>query len=85
MANPQAAPNSEPGGEVSRAGGFPPDEKGPGKLQIRFALINHSDADLGDISLLVNVRAPPRARSSDPPMFTFPATVQGVGPAMSRM
>ena len=78
-ANSQAAPNSNPVAKYLELAGFRLDEKGPGKLQIRFALINHSDADLGDITLQVNVRAT-TARPGEPPLFSFPATVQGVGP-----
>jgi hypothetical protein len=75
----QAAGNSNSVAKYLELAGFRLDEKGPGKLQIRFALINHSDADLGDIALQVNVRAI-TARSGEPPLFSFPATVQGVGP-----
>jgi hypothetical protein len=75
----QAAPNSNSMAKYLELAGFRLDEKGAGKLQIRFAMINHSDADLGDITLQVNVRTT-TAPSSDPPLFSFPATVQGVGP-----
>jgi hypothetical protein len=75
----QAAPNSSSVAKYLELAGFRLDEKGPGKLQIRFALINHSDADLGDITLQVNVRTI-TARAGEPPLFSFPATVQGVGP-----
>jgi hypothetical protein len=78
-ATSQAAPSSNPVAKYLELAGFRLDEKGPGKLQIRFALINHSDADLGDIALQVNVRAT-TARSGEPPLFSFPVTVQGVGP-----
>ncbi len=75
----KAAAGSNSVAKYLELAGFRLDEKGPGTLQIRFALINHSDADLGDITLQVNVRAT-TARSTDPPLFSFPATVQGVGP-----
>lgn len=75
----QAAANSTSIAKYVELAGFRLDEKGAGKLQIRFALVNHSDADLGDITLKVNVRAS-TAASADPPLFTFSAPVQGVGP-----
>jgi hypothetical protein len=78
-ASSQPASNANPIARYLELAGFRLDEKGPGKLQIRFALINHSDADLGDITLQVNVRAT-TARPGEPPLFSFPATVQGVGP-----
>jgi len=66
-------------GKYLELAGFRLDEKGPGKLQIRFAVINHSEADLGDVALQVNVRAT-TARPGEAPLFSFPATVPGVGP-----
>ena len=69
----QAASGSNAIAKYIELAGFRLDEKGPGKLQIRFALINHSDADLGDITLQVNVRTT-TARSGDGPLFSFPAT-----------
>jgi hypothetical protein len=75
----QADPNSSPVAKYLELAGFRLDEKGPGTLQIRFVVINHSDADLGDITLQVNVRAT-TARAGDPPLFSFKAPVQGVGP-----
>ena|SRR5581483_6251208 len=59
--------------------GFRLDEKGPGRLQIQFAIINHSDADIGDLGLQVNLRAK-TAKPGEPPLFTFPASVQDLGP-----
>ena len=75
----QPAPGSNSIAKYLELAGFRLDEKGAGKLQIRFALINHSDADLGDVVLQVTVHAT-TARSTDPPLFSFPATIQGVGP-----
>jgi len=90
-APPEARKQASPGGAVSQAtgsssiakyvelAGFRLDENGPGKLQIRFALINHSDADLGDVTLKVDVRAT-TSRPGEGPLFSFPATVQSIGP-----
>lgn len=54
-------------------------EKSPGKLDVSFVVINHSDADLGDLSLIVNVRTT-AAKPDDPPLLTFPAKVTSLGP-----
>ena len=70
--------DSNPIAKYLELAGFRLDEKAPGTVQIRFALINHSDADLGDVSLQVNLRAT-TASSTDPPLFTFPVTVKSVG------
>ena len=75
----QAAPNSTSLAKYLEIAGIRLDEKSAGNLLIRFAVINHSDADLGDITLKVNLRTS-TAASGDPPMFTFSAPVQGLGP-----
>ena len=54
-------------------------EKGPGKLQIQFAVVNHSEADLGDLVLDVNLRTI-NAKPDDPALCSFSAKVGAVGP-----
>lgn len=74
-----AAADQNPVAKYLELAGFRLDEKGPGNLQIQFAVINHSDADVGDLSLQVNLRAK-TAGPNDPPLFSFPASVQSLGP-----
>jgi|SRR5579884_2968628 len=76
---PPVAATQNPVARYLELAGFRLDEKGPGKLQIQFAVINHSDADIGDLGLQVNLRAK-SAKASDPPLFSFPATVPDLGP-----
>ena len=78
-AAPAAASSSNPVARYLELAGFRLDEKSAGKVQIRFAVINHSDADLGDVSLQVNLRAT-TARPTDPPLFSFPVAVKALGP-----
>ncbi len=59
--------------------GFRITERGPGKLAITFGVVNHSDADVGDLGLQVNIRTT-ASKPDDPPLFTFPAKVASVGP-----
>lgn len=59
--------------------GFRITEKSPGKLQVRFAVTNHSDADIGNIVMNVNLRAS-TAKPTDPPLASFNARVEGLGP-----
>ena len=59
--------------------GFRIDEKGPGKLEIRFAVVNHSEADLGNVSMTVNLRAT-TSKPNEPPLASFNARVDGLGP-----
>ncbi len=59
--------------------GFRITETAPGKLAITFGVVNHSDADAGDVGLQVNIRTT-ASKPDDPPLFSFPAKVSGLGP-----
>jgi hypothetical protein len=58
--------------------GFRINEKGPGNLQIRFGVANHSEADLGDLTLDVHLRTT-TAKPEDAPLCSFTAKVS-IGP-----
>lgn len=73
------AASSNPVAKYIEVTGFRINEKGPGKLQVRFAVINHSDADIGNIVMKVNLR-PTTAKPDDPPLASFDARVDGLGP-----
>ena len=75
----RVAPSSNPVAKYIEITGFRITEKGPGKLEVRFAVVNHSDADIGNIAMTVNLRAS-TAKPSDPPLATFNARVEGLGP-----
>lgn len=77
---PSTTASSNPVAKYIEVAGFRLNEKSAGTVEIRFAVINHSEADLGDIGLQVNVRAV-TARPGDPPLFSFPVAVQGLGPS----
>jgi hypothetical protein len=59
--------------------GFRIIEKTPGKLNVEFGVVNHSEADIGDVAMTVNLRAT-TAKPDDPPLFSFDAKVPGLGP-----
>jgi predicted component of type VI protein secretion system len=59
--------------------GFRINEKSPGKLQVQFGVVNHSEADIGDMKLEVHL-ATTAAKPGDPPLITFPVTVSSLGP-----
>jgi hypothetical protein len=59
--------------------GFRTREKGPGKIEITFGVVNHSEADLGDLSMTVDLRTI-ESKPADPPVFTFDAKVPSLGP-----
>lgn len=53
-------------------------EKSPGHLEVRFAVVNHSEADLGDVKMNVNLRTT-AANPGDPPLVSFEAKVPSLG------
>jgi len=71
--------SSNPVAKYIELTGFRIDEKGPGKLEIRFAVVNHSEADLGNVSMTVNLRAT-TSKPNEPPLASFNARVDGLGP-----
>ena len=59
--------------------GFRVSESGAGKLKIKFAAINHSAADMGE--LMVKVRLMTTAsKPGDPPVAEFEAKIPPLGP-----
>jgi hypothetical protein len=59
--------------------GFRVSERTPGKLQIQFGVVNHSDADLGDISLNISLRTT-SSKESEAPLVEFQTKVAALGP-----
>ncbi|MDQ6760857.1 MAG: hypothetical protein M3Z32_13475 [Acidobacteriota bacterium] len=72
-------PSKNPAARYVELVGFRVKEKGPGKLEIHFGVVNHSEADLGDLVLDVDLRTS-NAKPGDPPLCSFPAKVGSVGP-----
>jgi hypothetical protein len=63
--------------------GFRLSESGAGKMKVKFSAINHSDADLGDLTvkirLFTNVSKP-----GDEPITEFQAKVPSLGPEETK-
>jgi hypothetical protein len=59
--------------------GFRVNEESPGRLEIQFGAVNHSEADVGELKLLVNLSTS-AAKPGDPPLLSFPAKVS-LGPS----
>jgi hypothetical protein len=59
--------------------GYRLSEMGAGKLVVKFVVINHSDADIGDLTLHVKLTTT-AAKPGDPPVAEFDAKVPSVGP-----
>lgn len=60
--------------------GFRIIEKSPGHLEVRFGVVNHSEADIGEVKMDVNVRTT-TAKADDPPLITFSVTIPSLGPS----
>jgi hypothetical protein len=60
--------------------GFRINERKPGQLQIQFAVANHSEADIGDVKITVNLGTT-AAKPGEAPIITFPASVSKLGPS----
>jgi hypothetical protein len=59
--------------------GFRVTEGGAGKLTVKFAVINHSDADIGDLTMKVTLTTT-AAKPEDAPIAVFDAKVPALGP-----
>ncbi len=75
----RVSPSSNPVAKYIEITGFRITEKGPGKLLVRFAVVNHSDADIGNLVMTVNLRAT-TSKPGDAPLASFNARVEGLGP-----
>ncbi|HEY6393222.1 MAG TPA: hypothetical protein VIX89_18215 [Bryobacteraceae bacterium] len=59
--------------------GIRANEKSPGHLQVQFGVVNHSEADVGDVALDVSLGTT-AAKAGDPPLITFSTKVPALGP-----
>lgn len=59
--------------------GFRMAEAGPGKLRIKFSVINHSEADIGDLGLKITLSTT-AAKPGEDPVAVFDAKVPSLGP-----
>ena len=59
--------------------GYRLSEKGAGKLSVKFVVVNHSEADLGDLTLKIRL-VTTASKPEDPPITEFEAKVPALGP-----
>jgi len=83
MAVASAIVGKNPLGKYLEIAGFRVTEGGAGKLTVKFAVINHSDADIGDLAMKVTLTTT-AAKPEDPPIATFDAKVPSLGPQESK-
>ncbi len=55
-------------------------ERSSGHLIVQFGVVNHSEADVGDVKMKINLSTT-AAKPGDPPLITFPAQVSRLGPS----
>jgi hypothetical protein len=60
--------------------GFRIAERSPGHLIVQFGVVNHSEADVGDVKMTVHLGTT-AAKPGDPPLIDFPAQVSRLGPS----
>jgi hypothetical protein len=59
--------------------GFRLAEETPGKLKVTFAVVNHSQADMGDLVLKIRLTTI-AAKPDEPPITEFEAKIPNLGP-----
>lgn len=64
-------------------GGFRISESQPGTLRVKFNVVNHSQADLGDLEMNVSL-AQAGSKPEDPPICVLKVKVAGLGPEESK-
>jgi hypothetical protein len=77
---PAASKNTNPIAKYIELVGFRVTEKGAGHLVIQFAVVNHSEADIGDVKMTVSL-ATTKAKPGDAPLVTFDTKVPSLGPS----
>jgi hypothetical protein len=71
--------NKHPLAKYLELSGYRMSETSPGKLNVKFVVVNHSEADIGDLTLKVRL-VTTAAKPEDPPITEFEAKVPSLGP-----
>jgi hypothetical protein len=75
----RVAAGTNPAAKFIELTGFRLGEKGPGNLRVHFGAVNHSDADLSDLVVDVQLSAA-SAKAGEPPFASFTAKIGALGP-----
>lgn len=76
---PAASSGKHPLDKYLELSGFRLSESGAGKLKVKFAAINHSAADLGELTVKVRLVAN-TSKPGDEPITEFEAKIPALGP-----
>jgi hypothetical protein len=79
-AGARTSQSSNPFAKYLELVGFRIIEKSPGHLEVRFGVVNHSEADLGDLKMDVRIGTT-TAKPDDPPLIAFSTKVPSLGPS----
>ena len=71
--------NKHPLAKYLELSGYRISETSAGKLNIKFAVVNHSEADIGDLTLKIRL-VTTASKPDDPPITEFEAKVPALGP-----
>ena len=74
-----ASNTSNPVAKYIELVGFRIRERSPGHLVVQFGVVNHSEADVGDVKVTINLGTT-AAKPGDLPLISFPAQVSRLGP-----
>ena len=78
-----SATNKHPLAKFIEVGGFRITESGSGKLKVTFAVINHSEADIGDLGLKFKLTTT-ASKPDDAPLAEFEAKIPSLGPMENK-
>ncbi len=76
---PATASGKNPLDKYLELAGFRLSESSAGKLKVKFAAINHSNADLGDLTVKIRL-VPSTFKPGDEPISEFEAKIPSLGP-----
>ena len=79
ITGPATTISKHPYAKYIELAGFRLTEAKPGQLDVKFVAVNHSEAELGDLKLNLQIRTT-AAKADDPPVARFQATVPALRP-----
>ena len=79
ITGPATTISKHPYAKYIELAGFRLTESKPGQLEVKFVAVNHSEAELGDLGLNIQLRTT-AAKPDDPPLAQFQAMVPALRP-----
>ncbi|HEY2842398.1 MAG TPA: hypothetical protein VGJ09_02065 [Bryobacteraceae bacterium] len=76
---PATTSSKHPLAKYIELSGFRLAESKPGELQVKFVAINHSEAELGDLTVNIRLQTT-AAKPEDPPVAQFQAMIPALSP-----